>query len=137
MIVMRVMRVMVVIMIAMRVIMINSKVYIMEYFMLVFFYMFHRNCVGLLVDCDFIYHVLNDKWNLLVNRVLFDLVDCEFHRVGHFVRNLNLSSVWNLMLSYIWLLDLDLEGNLVVDCYWELLFDVESFLLILCDWNLL
>ena len=105
--------------------------------MTVFFYIFHRNCVGLLVDCSGNCYVLNDNWNLLVNRVLFDLVDCEFHRVGHFVRNLNLSSVWNLMLSYIWLPDLDLEGNLVVDCNWELLFDVESFLLILCDWNLL
>merc|ERR1712037_52113 len=109
----------------------------MQNFMSVFFYLFHRNSVGLLVDRSDICWILKHKWNLLVNRVLFDLVDCEFHRVGDFVRYLNLSSVWNLMLSYIWFLDLNLEGNLVVDCYWELLFDVESFLLILCDWNLL
>ena len=109
------------------------------------------NCVnggdgeGLLIDCSDGGWVLNNEWHLLVNCVLFELVDDEFLGVGDFVRHLDLGGVWNLVFCYEWLLDGDLEWNFVIDSEWEFLLDVESFLVILshCDlvgfnvWDLL
>jgi hypothetical protein len=114
----------------------DSEVLVMENSMRVLNSIDGGNLVGLLLDVCYYGWILNNEWNLLINCVLFDLVDCEFIGVGDFEGHLDLSGVWNLVFNNIWLLDLSCEVNLVVNSEWELLLNMEGFLFVLSDWNL-
>jgi len=81
--------------------------------------------------------VLDNEWNIMVNCVFFNFVDGELTNIGDFVWNLNLGSVWNLVLNYEWLLKGDSEELLVPLSNGEFLFNVVCLFFILSHWYLL
>ena len=108
----------------------------MEDFVLVFSYFLFR-------DCDsFSVVISNDIWclsnvgdNLRV-LILLNLIDDLFYFICHFVWDLNLCFVWDLMFNDIGYIDRDLVWLLVINCHWDLLLNLINFLFVLCHFNL-
>lgn len=81
--------------------------------------------------------VLNDEWLLNLDCELLNLVDGALFFEGHFIWDLDLGAVWNLVLNNVGNLDFNLVWYPIVDSHWEFLVDVVGLLFVLGHLNLL
>ena len=100
------------------------------------FFVFLFDKESFLLDFCYSYSVFYDEWYLLINSVVFKLVNNLFFDTHNLVWNGYSCSVCSLVLKHVWFVDSDSEGNFVVNCVFEFTLKAELLFFVLSNGHL-